>query len=105
MLLLDAQGDPDHRSIEDLVDEMVAKGVDYTMVRCGLTGAAELPDAERANVRETETFSRIVESRYRRAAGAAAGPSGGAHRLPRCQNLLLATSSADSYVLLDDIWN
>ena len=84
--------------MQSLAEEMVTKGIDYTMVRCGVLGDA--PDWDRASVEETEVFAGLMERCYGRASVALPR---GARRAPRCQNLLFATSSADRYVWLDTV--
>jgi len=90
------QGDPRQLRVHSLVEEMVRKNIDYTMVRCGILGDAL--DWDRASVEDTAMYAEAVVHHYGQAAEALVQE---ARRAPRCQNLLLDTSLADSYVMLD----
>ena len=71
-----AQGDPYNLQLEDLFDEMVQKGVDYTMVRCGVAIRDDDDDEddnqtkweEETLVEETERYAACAQQRFAEAA-------------------------------------
>ena len=102
--MIEKQGDPSGLQIIMLIEEMVRKGVDYVVVRCGLgpEEAAQEIEYAAAPLEDTDMCAQLMKRRFEEAV-AAMGESGQAEwvvRPPQFRSLLLDTSQATEYFAL-----
>ena len=92
------QGDPNHLRLEDLIEEMVWHGVEYTMVRCGVANPEDSDAGWEgpAHVEDTDLYARTVKDCFEQAK-----PKYPLRQGLHCQDLLLTTSNANHYVVFE----